>query len=69
MMALISEIGEVPRVLLVMEESEGERLRREEREVRMLEKERDWKRVVRILMVVGGEVVGRTSVVVERCNI
>jgi hypothetical protein len=69
MMALISEIGEVPRVLLVMEESEGERLRREEREVRMLEKERDWKRVVRILMVVGGEVVGRRLVVVERCNI
>jgi hypothetical protein len=38
-------------VLLVIEESDGERLRRDEREVRMLEKERDWKRVVRILKV------------------
>jgi hypothetical protein len=52
MIALISEIGDESRWLLVIEESEGERLRREEIEVRMLEKERDWKRAVRILAVV-----------------
>jgi hypothetical protein len=68
MIALISEIGEESRWLLVMEESEGERLRREEREVRMLEKEREWKRAVRMLKVVVGEVV-RRRLMVESCNI
>jgi hypothetical protein len=58
MMALISEIGELEYEsrVLVIDESEGDRLRRDEREVRMLEKERDWKRVVRMLTVGWGEV-------------
>jgi hypothetical protein len=53
MMALMAVTGEEEfeayelRLLDIMELSEGERERR--REVRMLEKEIDWKRVVRIL--------------------
>jgi hypothetical protein len=53
MMALMVVTGEEEfeayefRLLDIMELSEGERERR--REVRMLEKERDWKRAVRIL--------------------
>lgn len=55
MMALIVLIGEEEfeayesRLLDIMEESEGDRDRRAEKDVRMLEKERDWKRVVRIV--------------------